>query len=278
MRRSRSLARVLVAGRLRSGTAGAGRRSTRATRRARSCRMASPIRASRRSSSRPARSRASSTTSAASRDYLQAERATARGRRRLRGRPPDAGAGSRRTRRSTRASRRSRRRWARTSSPTPTPRRATRIPTRGRRRRCPRPTSSARRGPPGGAPMSAAPAAPLRPPGADARRPLALDADLRRRLRGARARRGRVRLHPVRRQRRPGLRAHRGVARPAGAAAGPADGARDRRPALCARPRRGRAAVLAARLARARSCSGSCWASSRRSSPRRPSASAPPGS
>ena len=72
----------------------------------------------------------------------------------------------------------------------------------------------------------------------------------------ARAGRGGVGLRALGRQRRAGLRAHRGLARPARAAARAARVARHRRARARARARRGRAAVLAAGLARGRCSAG----------------------
>ena len=120
----------------------------------------------------------------------------------------------------------------------------------GRRRRCRWPTCSAPAGAPGGTPMSDGVRSllvarqELRPCG-----PLALDADLRGRLRGPRPGRRRVGLRPVGRSRRPGLRAHGRLPRPARAAARAAHLAPDRRPGAGSRPRRGGAALLATGLA-----------------------------
>ena len=114
----------------------------------------------------------------------------------------------------------------------------------------------------------------VRARGAGARAALALDADLRRRVRRCWPRGGRLGLRALGRPRRPGLRAHRGLAGAARAAARAADRAADRRAVAVPGPRRGGAAVLAAGRRAARSCSASCSACSRRWPRRRRSASA----
>ena len=119
--------------------------------------------------------------------------------------------------------------------------------------------------------------APLRAGGAGPRPPLALDADLRRRVRRPRLRGGRGGLRALRRPRRPGLRAHRRLARPARAAARAAHRARSSAscpsPPTAARP----SSCSRSRSRAGRSCSASCSASSRRWPRRRRSASAPRG-
>ena len=115
----------------------------------------------------------------------------------------------------------------------------------------------------------------VRAAGTDARRAVAVPADLRRRLCRARAARRVVRLRADRAAWAAGLRANRGVARRAGAARGSAGRAGPRRHGAHARWGIGRAAVLAADRAVADPVRQADPGCSLRSSRPRPSALAP---